>query len=144
MKIIKSYKALHLKVFIGIVMSILSSFSFSANRDEMMEQLQNVTFFSLGLNGFVGKISDGEKIYKDILSSQDGENKFLLIVHDSKSTPESKLYAACGLKALKRNNMNVIFKNNFNNKVTVLKGDVLSQRSFHEVYLNILKNGCSE
>ncbi|EKC2494533.1 hypothetical protein OOO55_003628 [Salmonella enterica] len=113
---------------------------FSSNQSiskETLIKLEAVNIFSIGNNGFVGEISDGERIYKQEVEKESAYDFFINIANDNNATPESKLYAACYLrerypkKSLK------------NTKVSVLKGDVLRVYYFYDIYDNILRNGCN-
>ncbi|EKJ5694694.1 hypothetical protein PJO24_004929, partial [Salmonella enterica] len=50
-----------MKKILFIFTICFSIYSFS---NEKNIQLDDVTFFSIGNNGFIGKISEGEKIYR--------------------------------------------------------------------------------
>lgn len=107
--------------------------------------LSRVGYFSLGMNGFVGRISEGEAAVIDILKSKDATDAFLRIASNPKATPESKLYAACGLKLLgKLNNDDVksVFEKEWDRDVSILKADVLIKEKFKHSYLSILNHGC--
>ncbi|HAT4999918.1 hypothetical protein IBZ15_07665 [Serratia marcescens] len=107
--------------------------------------LSRVSYFSLGMNGFVGRISDGENAVIDILKSKSATDIFLRIASNPKATPESKLYAACGLKLLgKLNNDDIksIFEKEWDRDVSILKADILIKEKFKYSYFGILNHGC--
>jgi len=116
------------------------------NHYETIESnLSQVGYFSLGMNGFVGRVSEGEVAVIDILKSKSATDVFLRIAKNPKATPESKLYAACGLKRLgKLNNNDVksIFEKEWNDDVSVLKADILRKEKFKYLYFGILNHGC--
>ncbi|AGP46904.1 hypothetical protein B194_1557 [Serratia plymuthica A30] len=116
------------------------------NHYETIEaNLSQVGYFSLGMNGFAGKISEGEVAVIDILKSKNATDIFLRTANNPKATPESKLYAACGLKQLgKLNNNDVksIFEKEWNDDVSVLKADILRKEKFKHLYFGILNHGC--
>lgn len=126
----------------------LCSFYCCANesRYENIESyLSQVGYFSLGMNGFVGRVSEGEVALIDILKSKSATDIFLRIAKDPKATPESKLYAACGLKQLGKLNNNddkSIFEKEWDDDVSILKADILRKEKFKYLYYSILKHGC--
>ncbi|EGC3869892.1 hypothetical protein H9A57_004592 [Salmonella enterica] len=123
-----------------IILSVALFFSNQSLSNESFVRLDTVNIFSIGNNGFIGEISDGEKIYKKESKKESAYNFFISIANNEKSTPESKLYAACYLK--ERYPKKSLGKNK-KTKVSVLKGDVLRVYYFYDIYNNILKNGCN-
>jgi hypothetical protein len=115
------------------------------NHYESIESdLSQVSYFSLGMNGFVGRISEGEVAVIDILKSKSATDIFLRIANNPKATPESKLYAACGLKQLgklNKNDVKSIFAKEWNDDVSILKADVLRKEKFKYLYFGILNHG---
>lgn len=97
------------------------------------------------MNGFAGKISEGEVAVIDILKSKNATDIFLRIANNPKATPESKLYAVCGLKQLGKLNNNdgkSIFEKEWNDDVSILKADILRKEKFKHLYFGILNHGC--
>lgn len=105
------------------------------------QKLKQVSYFSIGLNGFAGGESDGEKYYREILGLSNAKALFIDIATDKKATSEARLYAACGLKYLSYNDMEQLFFDT-KNAVTVLKGDVLRRYLFLDVYSAVRTHGC--
>lgn len=124
------------KKLLFIFIFCFSSYSFSK---EQNIKLDDVTFFSIGNNGFIGKISEGEKIYRIEKEKELAYVFFMNVVNNKNSTPESKLYAACYLKEKYPKKS---LSENKNLNVSVLKGDVLRSYKFNEIYFSILKHGC--
>lgn len=116
------------------------------NHYETLESnLSQAGYFSLGMNGFAGKVSEGEFAVIDILKSKSATDIFLRIANNPKATPESKLYAACGLKQLGKLNNNdgeSTFEKEWNEDVSILKADVLRKEKFKHLYVGILNHGC--
>lgn len=115
------------------------------NYETIETNLSQVGYFSLGMNGFAGKVSEGEVAVIDILKSKGATDIFLRIANNPKATPESKLYAACGLKQLgKLNNNDVksIFEKEWDDDVSILKADILRKEKFKYLYFGILNHGC--
>ncbi|MNG85909.1 hypothetical protein D3C79_446780 [compost metagenome] len=116
------------------------------NHYETIEtNLSQVGYFSLGMNGFVGRISEGEVAVIDILKSKSATDIFLRIANNPKATAESKLYAACGLKQLGKlnhNDVKSIFEKEWGDDVSVLKADILRKEKFKYLYFGILNHGC--
>ncbi|WP_261232203.1 MchS3 family protein [Serratia entomophila] len=107
--------------------------------------LSQVSYFSLGMNGFVGRVSEGEVAVIDILKSKSATDIFLRIANNPKATPESKLYAACGLKQLDKlndNDVRSIFEKEWDDDVSILKADILRKEKFKGLYFGILNHGC--
>ncbi|ECC1750791.1 hypothetical protein FNI40_26270 [Salmonella enterica subsp. diarizonae] len=115
------------------------SFSDYSVSKEQNIRLDNVNVFSIGNNGFAGEISEGEKIYRIEKEKEFAYDFFMNIANNKKSTPESKLYAACYLK--EKYPKKSLEKNKSLN-ISLLKGDVLRVYKFNDIYLNILKYGC--
>ncbi|EIO3283132.1 hypothetical protein LQI46_005064 [Salmonella enterica] len=124
------------KKLLFIFIFCFSSYSFSK---EQNIKLDDVTFFSIGNNGFIGKISEGEKIYRIEKEKELAYVFFMNVANNKNSTPESKLYAACYLKEKYPKKS---LSENKNLNVSVLKGDVLRSYKFNEIYFSILKHGC--
>jgi len=60
--------------------------------------LGKVKSFALGGTGIMGTTSQGEALFRTALSQQDALAQFQSVL--SKGTPEAKLYALCGIRAL--------------------------------------------
>lgn len=124
------------KFFIFIFVIFFSNHSFSK---EQNIKLDDVNVFSIGNNGFIGEISEGEKIYRKEKEKESAYIFFKNIANNKNSTPESRLYAACYLKEkYPKKSLEESKKLN----VSLLKGDVLRVYKFNDIYLNILKYGC--
>jgi hypothetical protein len=124
-----------------ISLLVFSPFSYSETLTAS-QRLKQVSYFSIGLNGFAGGESDGEKYYREILGLSNAKALFIDIATDRKATSEARLYAACGLKSLSYNDMDQLFFDTKKNTVTVLKGDVLRRYLFLDVYSAVRKHGC--
>jgi hypothetical protein len=123
---------------------ILQSSFLKAAENTEYEILKKTSFFSIGMNGFAGKISDGEIAYNAILKKNNSKDIFIRLAKDEKATPEAKLYAACGLVKLSYRQMDSLFLPYKKNKIALLKGDVLRRVSFYDEYTSILKHGCEQ
>ncbi|WP_428944300.1 MchS3 family protein [Pantoea sp. FN060301] len=107
-----------------------------------VNKLSQVKTFSIGLNGFAGRTSEGEKLYKKISKERNAIKKFKTILESDQATPEAKLYALCGLKG-KNIDANYLMKfHRVERSASVLKGDILRKLVFPEVYETILSKGC--
>lgn len=125
-----------MKKFLFIFIIFFSNYSVSK---EQNIRLDDINIFSIGNNGFIGKISEGEKIYRTEKEKEFAYDFFMNIANNKNSTPESKLYAACYLK--ERYPKKSLEKSK-NLNISLLKGDVLRVYKFNDIYLNILKYGC--
>lgn len=106
------------------------------------KELEKIEYFSVGMNGFIGHISEGEKIYRNILKDNNAEKTFLTIFESETSTNEARLYAACGLYALHFQKINSLSGKGKNEYVSVLSGDILYKKKFDEVLNSITTKGC--
>ncbi|HDS6412713.1 TPA: hypothetical protein QHZ98_005567, partial [Klebsiella oxytoca] len=81
------------------------------SHEELSEQirLEKISYFSVGLNGFVGKESEGEYLYRLILQRDNAIDIFYNIATSEDATNESKLYSACALRNLGVKQINEIF-----------------------------------
>ena len=101
-------------------------------------ELSQVPTFSLGMNGFAGEISPGERIYTEILRSPQAAADFKSILASADATPEAKLYALCGLKS---QNIGSDYLRKFAENeadAAVLIGDVLRRMLFRELAKRII------
>ncbi|AYM90521.1 MULTISPECIES: MchS3 family protein [Serratia] len=135
------------KVRLGGILIILSLFfsgtSFAKAPPHTESELSMQSTFSLGNNGFIGSISEAEKLYLAILQQDNGGDIFMRLAISSTSTPESKLYAICGLKKLGREPpSSAELSKILNQDITMLKGDILRKVKFSEVYDSIKIDGC--
>lgn len=90
--------------------------------------VRKTTYFSIGMNGFIGYQSEGEKLYTHILTLDNPEEIFKNIIKNRKSTKESKIYAACGLYYLNVENIESLFNENDKQEyVSVLRGDIFNK-----------------
>lgn len=123
----------------------LDGYTSEKNYETIETNLSKVGYFSLGMNGFVGKTSEGENYVNDILKSKSAADIFLRIAKNPKTTSESKLYAACGLKQLgelKDKSVEGIFEKESDNDVSTLKADILRKEKFKDLYFSVLEHGC--
>lgn len=66
------------------------------------KELSAVNLFSIGFNGFVARKMPQQIIYEKALTDNNSVNVFQTIIEDVTSSPESKAYAACGLREKKQ------------------------------------------
>lgn len=128
-----------------ITVTIFSLLSFSVHSIEMslsQIKLEKISYFSIGMNGFMGNESEGEKLYRLILKQQNPEVIFLDIAKNKKSTDESKLYAACGLHKLEFKKIDSLFNHYEEKEVSILNGDILRKTKFNDILSSIIKHGC--
>ncbi|MGT4020374.1 MchS3 family protein [Escherichia coli] len=102
------------KKIIISMMFILPSAAFSSDPPPLQQSLEKTTYFSIGMNGFIGYQSEGEKLYTHILTLDNPEEIFKNIIKNRKSTKESKIYAACGLYYLNEENIESLFNEMIN------------------------------
>jgi len=107
-----------------------------------LSRLKKISWFSIGMNGFVGQQSEGERLYRAIAAKNTGKEAFISLASSKDATPEAKLYAACGLHALAFNSMDELFQQDKNQEVTLLQGDILSRTRFNLIYSRIKQSGC--
>ncbi|QUG73658.1 hypothetical protein GKQ23_01035 (plasmid) [Erwinia sp. E602] len=112
---------------------------FAAN---MESDLSKVSVFSMGHNGFYPKIMPQQKLYEEALSSENAVGIFETILSDRAATPESKMYALCGLR-----HKGVLLRDDDLKKfdkldVNVLKADVITKWKFNALRESVNKNGC--
>jgi hypothetical protein len=107
------------------------------------EKLEKTRYFSIGMNGFIGKMSDGERIYREIIEDSNAEKTFIKVFKSENSTNEAKLYAACGLYTLNSKEVDSLLHQNNNAYITLLNGDILYKKRFNDVIKSIRSNGCN-
>lgn len=129
--------------YLSITILLLLPFvAHSAEAPSAKTKLEQVSFFSLGSNGFIGNKSEGEQLYQRILKEEKVPKAVFLDIAESKnSTSAAKLYAACGLYDLDVKNVNLLVRNN-EEMVSVLNGDVLRKVSFTDRLNAITRHGC--
>lgn len=110
---------------------------------DAVKTIASTQYFSTGYNGFIAHKSAGEQALRTVASSPDATGKLLDIARSSSTTLAGRLYAACGLKQQEYNNMDIIFTPFFHFTVSVLRGDVLTQESFQDLYGRIAAYGCN-
>ncbi|WP_239952812.1 MchS3 family protein [Pantoea sp. Z09] len=125
-----------------VLLLTFSCATYASAHLSQQEKLEKTRYFSIGMNGFVGKISDGEKIYREIIKDSKAEKTFINIFKGENSTNEAKLYAACGLYALNSKELDSLPHENNNEYVTLLQGDILYKKRFNDVIKSIKSNGC--
>ncbi|MGF6192025.1 MchS3 family protein [Serratia sp. 2723] len=129
--------------FLIMLPLLFSEISFAKEPTRIESELGMQSTFSLGNNGFIGSISEAEKLYLAILQLDNAHEAFMRLATSSTSTPESKLYAICGLKKLGQALPTTPeFSGNSSREVTVLKGDILRTVRFNEIYDSIKVHGC--
>ncbi|URQ60216.1 hypothetical protein LQ939_16110 [Pantoea alhagi] len=122
---------------VALLLLVTSS---SAHAMSLEEDLEKVTYFSWGNDGFIAQQSEGKRLYEKILSSEKSENLFLKIINSASATNESKLYAACGLSIINKNRIDeFVMARGF---VTVLQGDILRKENFAGRIAKIKEKGC--
>lgn len=104
--------------------------------------LEKVNYFSLGWNGFAGKIGEGERLYLNILQKKEAREIFTSLFNSRSATSEAKLYAACGLWRLDAAYLNSLSGHQTHTYVSVLQGDRLDKKPFDEVLASIISYGC--
>ncbi|MGC0939966.1 hypothetical protein WKH32_08605 [Pantoea agglomerans] len=80
-----------------LVISMLSTASTQSIK-QLEKELSAVNLFSIGFNGFVARKMPQQIIYEKALTDNNFVNIFQTIIEDATSSPESKAYAACGLR----------------------------------------------
>ncbi|EQZ56486.1 hypothetical protein G983_01519 [Escherichia coli UMEA 3656-1] len=132
------------KKIIISMMLILTSAAFSSDPPALQQSLEKTTYFSIGMNGFIGYQSEGEKLYTYILTLDNPEEIFKNIIKNRKSTKESKIYAACGLYYLNVENIESLFNENDKQEyVSVLRGDILTKIKLNDILNSVIINGCN-
>lgn len=112
-----------------------------ANQD-LEGELSSVTVFSYGFNGFISKKLPEQQLYEEALKRKDATEFFENILGDPHSTPESKLYAACGLwenKQQEKIHLNAEF---LKLDVSILQADILRKESLVTAMSRIKEHGC--
>lgn len=125
-----------------LIFFIIIGNCYAERAENNVDKLSQITTFSSGWNGFAGRQSEGERLYKNIAENPDAEKKFKMILESDFATPEAKLYALCGLKEKNAEISYLLKFHNVDKSVSVLNGDILRKAEFSEVYNNILNNGC--
>lgn len=110
---------------------------------DTVKTVASAQYFSTGYNGFIAHKSAGEQALRMVVSSPDATRKLLNIARFSSTTLAGRLYAACGLKQQEYSDMDIIFTPFFHFTVSVLRGDVLTQESFQDLYGRIAAYGCN-
>lgn len=106
------------------------------------KELSAVNLFSIGFNGFVARKMPQQIIYEKALTDNNSVNVFQTIIEDVTSSPESKAYAACGLREKKQSEKIKIKKEYEDLSVTLLTGEILKQEPLGKVIRNIMLHGC--
>jgi len=138
------------RIFIVGTLFFTSVFSIYSHANEkryeaLESNISQAGYFSLGMNGFIGKVSEEEIAVIDILKSKNATDIFLRIANNPQATPEGKLYAACGLKQLDKlndNGVKSIFEKEWDDDVSILKADILRKEKFKHLYFGVLNHGC--
>lgn len=116
--------------------------AYSSATSEYQNALEKVNYFSMGMNGFIGKRSEGERLYLKIMQGKKAREIFISIFNSKNSTYESKLYAACGLWRLDETYLKSLSGYQTHNHVSVLQGDILYKKPFDEELAKIISHGC--
>lgn len=109
---------------------------------QLENELSAVNLFSIGFNGFVARKMPQQIIYEKALTDNNSVNIFQTIIEDATSSPESKAYAACGLREKKQSEKIKIKKEYEDLSVTLLTGEILKQEPLGKVIRNIMLHGC--
>ncbi|MBZ9582898.1 MchS3 family protein [Klebsiella quasivariicola] len=125
-----------------VILFLCTHSVYSHDKPSEQERLEKIDYYSFGLNGFAGKESEGEHLYRLILQRDNAAKIFLDIATSNNSTNESKLYAACALRTLGVGDINETFNQFQDEEVVVLTGDILRRVSFKEKISEIIKHGC--
>jgi len=120
-----------------LVISMLSTASTHSIK-QLEKELSAVNLFSIGFNGFVARKMPQQIIYEKALTDNNFVNIFQTIIEDATSSPESKAYAACGLREKKQSDKIKIKKEYEDLSVTLLTGDILKQEPLGKVIRNIM------
>ncbi|WP_411556009.1 MchS3 family protein [Pantoea agglomerans] len=123
-----------------LVISMLSTASTQSIK-QLEKELSAVNLFSIGFNGFVARKMPQQIIYEKALTDNNFVNIFQTIIEDVTSSPESKAYAACGLREKKQSDKIKIKKEYEDLSVTLLTGDILKQEPLGKVIRNIMLHG---
>lgn len=123
-----------------LVISMLSTASTQSIK-QLEKELSAVNLFSIGFNGFVARKMPQQIIYEKALTDNNFVNIFQTIIEDATSSPESKAYAACGLREKKQSDKIKIKKEHEDLSVTLLTGDILKQEPLGKVIRNIMLHG---
>lgn len=123
-----------------LVISMLSTASTHSIK-QLEKELSAVNLFSIGFNGFVARKMPQQIIYEKALTDNNFVNIFQTIIEDATSSPESKAYAACGLREKKQSDKIKIKKEYEDLSVTLLTGDILKQEPLGKVIRNIMLHG---
>ncbi|KIC86019.1 MchS3 family protein [Pantoea agglomerans] len=123
-----------------LVISMLSTASTQSIK-QLEKELSAVNLFSIGFNGFVARKMPQQIIYEKALTDNNFVNIFQTIIEDATSSPESKAYAACGLREKKQSYKIKIKKEYEDLSVTLLTGDILKQEPLGKVIRNIMLHG---
>ncbi|MGC1025990.1 MchS3 family protein [Pantoea agglomerans] len=123
-----------------LVISMLSTASTQSIK-QLEKELSAVNLFSIGFNGFVARKMPQQIIYEKALTDNNFVNIFQTIIEDATSSPESKAYAACGLREKKQSDKIKIKKEYEDLSVTLLTGDILKQEPLGKVIRNIMLHG---
>ena len=125
-----------------VTMLIASCYAYCQTEEEnLVGELAKISWFSSGISGFAGKQSEGERLYQALAAKKGGKGKFILLAADRDATPEARLYAACGLYQLGYDNIDNLFLQYKDEKVTLLQGDILRRVAFFEIYQKIKTSG---
>lgn len=125
-------------VFFVVLFQVSST---QANQD-VEGELSSVTVFSHGFNGFIAKKMPEQKLYEEALKRKDSTEFFETILGDPHSTPESKLYAACGLWENKQQEKIHLNKEFLKLDVSILQADILRKENLVTVLSRIKQHGC--
>lgn len=127
-----------------IVSTLLLTAAHSYAADAVVMQLMKVRVFSLGENGFIAKKMPELMLYEQVASRHDAVSVFRDIMRDPQATPESKLYAACGLWDKGRDETTEIPRQEKDATVTILQGDILHKADYIQSISGIKTFGCQK
>lgn len=122
-------------------MLVFTTFKLSASDIELTE-LSEVDVYSMGFNGFIAEKMPQQILYEKVFREKNAVALFKKILNEDSATPESKLFAACGLwhKGL---SSEIVIKKEFEGlSATVLTGDILRNEALPAFLLRIKQVGC--
>lgn len=121
---------------------ILFQMSTTQANQDLEGELSSVTVFSYGFNGFIAKKLPEQQLYEEALKRKDSTEFFETILGDPHSTPESKLYAACGLWENKQQEKIHLNEEFLKLDASILQADILRKENLVTVLSRIKQHGC--
>lgn len=129
-------------MIVAILLALLMPFATMARNAETSEL--DADQFSLGMVGFVGRISGAEQEMVKILERPDADEFFLSIINNEETGGIAKLYALCGLKKNKSAAFGYAFEKVkvMNKSVSVMYGDVMKMETVSALAIQIKDGRC--